>query len=136
MSQVVHVVAAAIGRSGRCLVAERGPGRSFAGKWEFPGGKVEAGETPEAALAREIHEELGVEIDVGVLLGTGSARLSAVTLIQLDVYAARLVAGSPSLSEHSRLAWASAEELPTFDWAEADVPCVPAVAEWLRRGPT
>jgi 8-oxo-dGTP diphosphatase len=101
------------------------------GKWEFPGGKVEPGEAPEAALRREIREELGVEIEVGALLGTGSAPAGEKT-IRLDVYAARLVAGEPALSEHSRIVWASAEELSAFDWAEADVPSVPAVAEWLR----
>lgn len=132
MSQVVHVVAAAIARSGCCLVAQRGPGMTLPGKWEFPGGKVEPGEAPEGALAREILEELGAVIEVGALLGTGGARVVD-KLIRLDVYAARLVAGELSLSEHSRVAWASAEELASFDWAEADVPIVPAVAEWLRR---
>lgn len=131
MSQVVHVVAAAIARAGRCLVAERGPGMRLPGKWEFPGGKVEPGEAPEAALVREIREELGVQIEVGALLGTGSAPAGDKT-IRLDVYAARLLLGEPSLSEHSRVVWASADELATFDWAEADVPSVPPVAEWLR----
>ncbi len=130
MSQVVHVVAAAIERAGRCLVAQRGPGMTLPGKWEFPGGKVEPGEPPEAALSREIQEELGVRIEVGRLLGTGSAPAGD-KLIRLDVYAARVVAGEVALSEHARVVWAEAEELASFDWADADVPSVPAVAEWL-----
>ncbi|RYZ04862.1 MAG: (deoxy)nucleoside triphosphate pyrophosphohydrolase [Myxococcales bacterium] len=130
MSQLIQVVAAAIVRSGRCLVAERGPGMLLAGKWEFPGGKVEPNEPPTAALVRELREELGVEIEVGPLLGTGRAP-SGNKVIELDVYAARLVSGEPALSEHSRLVWATADELLGFDWAEADVPSVPAVAEWL-----
>lgn len=131
MSQLVHVVAAALARSGRCLVAQRGPGMRLPGKWEFPGGKVERDEAPEAALVRELREELGVEIEVGAWLGTGTAPAGEKT-IRLDVYAARLISGEPVLTEHSRVAWASADELAAFDWAEADVPSLPAVAQWLR----
>jgi len=131
MSQPIHVVAAAIARSGRCLIAQRGPGMNLAGKWEFPGGKVEPGEGAELALVREIAEELGLRIEVGQLLGRGSARVGD-KLIELDVYAARILAGDVSLSEHARVVWASADELLSFDWAEADVPSVPAVASWLR----
>ena len=67
------VVGAAIARGKKCLVTQRGPGMSLAGKWEFPGGKVESNESPRAALAREIVEELGLRISVGELLGTGTA---------------------------------------------------------------
>jgi 8-oxo-dGTP diphosphatase len=131
MSAIIEVVAAAIAHAGRCLIAERGPTMTLAGKWEFPGGKVEPGESPEAALRREIREELGVDIDVAERLGTGSARVGD-KVIRLDVYAAFLRGGEPSLSEHSRIAWVSADELSSYDWAEADVPSVPAVAAWLR----
>ena len=77
------VVGAAIVRDGRCLVAKRSPTMRAPGKWEFPGGKVEVGETPHDALVREISEELGVTIEVGALLGRGTA-----TPIVLDVYLA------------------------------------------------
>ena len=105
---------------------------SLAGKWEFPGGKVEVGESAPAALAREIHEELGVVILVGELLGTGSANVGT-KVVRLDVYGAAMVSGTVALREHAEVRWADADELPHFDWAEADVPSVPKVAEWLRR---
>lgn len=128
----IHVVGAAITQGHRCLVAQRGPHGSLAGKWEFPGGKVEPGESPSAALAREIAEELGLEIRVGELLGSGTATVGT-RLIALDVYAAAVTAGSLSLREHAQITWATADDLPNFDWAEADVPCLAPVAAWLRR---
>lgn len=129
---VVHVVGAAIFRAGRCLVAERGPSMSLPGKWEFPGGKVEPGETPERALAREIAEELGVVVSVGEQLGSGTAR-AGTRLIRLDVYAAHLQSGELVLREHAQIRWATANELTSLDWAEADVPSVEPVARWLAQ---
>jgi 8-oxo-dGTP diphosphatase len=104
---------------------------SLAGKWEFAGGKVEPGEPPAAALVREIAEELGLQIEVAQLLGSGSAAVGH-HLINLDVYAATITDGTLSLREHAQVAWASADDLPHFDWAEADIPCLPHVQEWLR----
>lgn len=104
---------------------------SLPGKWEFPGGKVEAGESPPAALAREIAEELGIQIEVGRLLGSGSATAGA-RLIALDVYAATIVSGEVALREHAQVVRATAEELSGFDWADADVPCIAQVQSWLR----
>ena len=127
----VHVVGAAILRAGKCLVTQRGPAMSLPGKWEFPGGKVELGETPEAALRREIAEELGLDVQVHELLGTGTATAGN-KLITLDVYAASVSSGALVLREHARAVWASAEELYGFDWAEADVPSLAAVVARLR----
>jgi 8-oxo-dGTP diphosphatase len=104
---------------------------SLPGKWEFPGGKVELGELPAAALVREIAEELGLVVSVAQLLATGTATVGA-RLITLDVYAATINSGTLALREHARVAWASADELSQFDWAEADIPCVRHVQEWLR----
>jgi 8-oxo-dGTP diphosphatase len=127
----IHVVGAAIVQSNKCLVTQRGPGMNLPGKWEFPGGKVERGESSPAALAREILEELGLDIVVGELLGTGTAKLGA-KVVQLDVYAATIAGGTLTLHEHAQALWVSAEELLAFDWAEADIPSVPKVSEWLR----
>jgi 8-oxo-dGTP diphosphatase len=104
---------------------------SLAGKWEFPGGKVEPGELPAAALAREVAEELGLEIEVAQLLGSGGATVGH-HVIHLDVYAATIFSGTVALREHAQIVWASADELPSFDWAEADIPCLPQVQNWLR----
>jgi 8-oxo-dGTP diphosphatase len=127
----LHVVGAAIVEGCRCLVAQRGPAMSLPGKWEFPGGKIEPGESPTAALIREIAEELGLEITVERLLGSGSATAGA-RLIALQVFGASIVSGSLALREHSQIVWATADELADLDWAEADVPCVPHVQQWLR----
>ncbi|MES1186961.1 MAG: (deoxy)nucleoside triphosphate pyrophosphohydrolase [Myxococcales bacterium] len=127
----LHVVGAAITQGHQCLIAQRGPHGSLAGKWEFPGGKVEPGESPTAALAREIAEELGFEISVGQFLANGTAMVGT-RVISLDVYAASITAGGVVLREHAQIAWVSADELPSYDWAEADIPCLAPVAAWLR----
>jgi 8-oxo-dGTP diphosphatase len=127
----LHVVGAAITRGHQCLIAQRGPHTTLPGKWEFPGGKVEPGESPAAALAREIAEELGLKIQVERLLANGTASVGA-RVIALDVYAASITAGSVVLREHAQIAWVTADDLSTYDWAEADVPCLPPVAAWLR----
>lgn len=129
--RTIHVVGAAIVRGGRCLVAQRGPDQNLAGKWEFPGGKVEPGEAPRAALAREIEEELGLQILVGQKMGRGVV-ISADSQVVLEVYGAAVLAGELELREHAQARWASAAELDAFDWAAADVPIVAPVASWLR----
>jgi 8-oxo-dGTP diphosphatase len=129
--KTIQVVGAAIAQDGRCLVAQRGPSQNLAGKWEFPGGKIEAGESPQAALRREIFEELGLTIAVGHSLGQGEV-VSTGRRIVLEVYTAALEAGSVELREHAQVVWATATELSNFDWAEADVPIVASVARWLR----
>ena len=121
------VVGAAIVRDGRCLVAKRSPTMRAPGKWEFPGGKVEVGETPHDALVREISEELGVTIEVGALLGRGTA-----TPIVLDVYLAALVAGEPQATEHAELRWIGPDEVEALDWAEADQPVLSGLVDALR----
>jgi mutator protein MutT len=127
---VVRVVGAAIRQQQKCLIAQRGPGMSHPGKWEFPGGKLEAGESEAQALAREIAEELGLQVAVGALLGSGSALMSG-RHIQLAVYAASVVSGTLALREHSRIHWVTADELMGFDWADADVPVLPTIRAWL-----
>lgn len=127
---VIHVVGAAVLRDGRCLVAQRGEGMSLAGRWEFPGGKVEAGEAPEAALVREVREELGVEIRVGEHLGRGEGAAGAARVV-LDVYAATLVSGHVHPREHAAVRWVGPAELEGLAWPEADLPVLPAVRRRL-----
>lgn len=126
---IVQVVGAAIFHDGRLFVAQRSAKGPLAGKWEFPGGKVEASETHEQALVREIEEELGCRIRVGQELALGRAQ-SGDRTIELRVFAAVLegTPGDIELREHQRAHWITASELMNFDWAEADIPCLPAVA--------
>ena len=130
MPNHIHVVGAAILDNGECLIAQRGPTMSLAGKWEFPGGKVEAGERPQSALAREIKEELGIDIEVGAFLGRGSADLGQI-VVDLDVYAASCQrttkSGTPTPHEHAELRWVTAKDFAALDWAEADIPLLAAV---------
>lgn len=99
-------------------------------KWEFPGGKVEAGESPRGALAREIVEELGLALEVGDLLATGFSTAGTAP-IRLDVYLATVVGGDLVLHEHDRAEWYGAAQLPSLDWAPADLPAVRALCDHL-----
>ncbi len=129
----IPVVGAAIVAHGCCLAARRSAAVGLAGRWEFPGGKVEPGESPEAALRREIREELGVEIEVVAPLGTGASREGG-RAIALAVYLCRLTAGTPRPREHDALRWLGPDELGDLDWAPADTPLLPPLAAILRRG--
>jgi 8-oxo-dGTP diphosphatase len=124
------IVGAAIIACGRVLACARADPPELAGKWEFPGGKVEPGETEVEALIRECDEELGVRVEVGdrigrdVPLGHGQA--------VLRVYAARLADGDlPRALEHSELRWLTAGELNSVVWLPADAPIVAALPPLL-----
>jgi 8-oxo-dGTP diphosphatase len=124
------VVAAAIVLAGRVLGACRSAPPELAGWWEFPGGKVEPGESERAALVRECREELGVDIAVGPLLGT--APLGAEW--QLRLYRGELTSGQPqALQDHGELRWLDAGELDSVPWLPADRPLLTAVAKALLR---
>lgn len=133
MSATIRVVGAAIIEGDKCFVAQRREGGSAGGKWEFPGGKVEAGESLEQALVREIQEELGVSVQVLALLGTGQAETSRGP-IQLDVFRAKLNSSAEQivLHDHQAMNWIRAEEVTSLDWAAADVPILPAVVDQLQ----
>ncbi|MFF0343668.1 (deoxy)nucleoside triphosphate pyrophosphohydrolase [Kribbella sp. NPDC004875] len=119
------VVGVAVVEDGRVLAAYR-PGPD--GGWEFPGGKVEPGETDEAAAVREIREELDLEVKVGASLGPGVDISGA---YRLHVYLATVVAGDPVLREHSELRWFTAGELEEQDWLVPDRPFVRVVRNLL-----
>jgi 8-oxo-dGTP diphosphatase len=130
---VVHVVGAAIVEAGKVLLTRRGERMSMAGKWEFPGGKLEAGESPQAALVREVAEELGLEITVGKRLGRGTS-LHDGRRIELEVYRSHRRGGELRLVEHEEHGWFGAGEIVRLDWPEADLPVLPALEELLRAG--
>ena len=124
------IVGAAIIESGRVLACARSEPPEFAGRWEFPGGKVEIGESESEALRRECAEELNVKVDVGdrvgedIQLGHGWA--------VLRIYTARLHEGErPEPLEHLELRWLTADELDSVDWLPADAPIVAALPPFL-----
>jgi len=119
----IDVVGAVIVQEGRILAARRGPAMSQPDMWEFPGGKIEAGESPEQALRRELVEELGCTVEVGERLEstTHAYDFGSVTL---TTYYCRLVAGVAEPTEHSELRWVEPDALGELDWAPADIPAV------------
>ncbi|MFE2628901.1 (deoxy)nucleoside triphosphate pyrophosphohydrolase [Streptomyces sp. NPDC004562] len=125
------VVGAALLDAGRLLAARRSAPADLAGRWELPGGKVEPGEEPDAALARELREELGVDAEVMERVpGVWPLRAPFV----LHVWTARLRPASPApqpLQDHDDLRWLDAGELWDVDWLEQDVPAVREVARRL-----
>ncbi len=121
-----EVVGAVIMRHGLVLAAQRGPTKRLAGLWEFPGGKVEPGESPEAALAREISEELQCGITVGERITT-TRHTYDFGAIELTTYYAELAAGEPRATEHAKLRWISPDDLSHLRWAEADLPTIAAI---------
>jgi 8-oxo-dGTP diphosphatase len=125
-TMTLHVVGAAIVKDRRCLVAQRGPSMQLAGKWEFPGGKVEPGEAPEAALSRELREELGIAAEVEGWLGRGDF-IEGGHRVCLDVYVTDADTSSMVLREHSAVQWVGAGDLYEPDWAAADIPILPAL---------
>lgn len=113
------VVGAAIVRDGRVLAARRTFPTEAAGRWELPGGKVEPGESPEAALVREVAEELGCAIEVLAWLPEEVAIGERHTL---TVALVRLVEGEPTPHEHDAVRWLGPAELGDVDWLDADRP--------------
>ena len=125
----VPVVGAAIVRDGRVLAARRTTPAAAAGRWEFPGGKVEPGETPDAALVREVAEELGCTIAVTAWL-PGAATIGDTH--ELRVATAVLVDGEPEPTEHDLLRWLDADGLDDVDWLEPDRPFLAELAALLQ----
>lgn len=123
----IEVVAAIIQDEERVFATQRGYG-VYAGGWEFPGGKMEPGETPEAALVREIREELAVDIRVDRFVVTVEHQYPEF-FITMHCYLCEFVDGSPTLLEHSAARWVDAASIDSLDWLAADVDVVAAIKE-------
>ena len=132
MKTLLVSAAALIDRDGRILLAQRPAGKSMAGLWEFPGGKVEPGETPEAALIRELHEELGIE--------TWSSCLAPLTFashsyeefhLLMPLFACRKWEGIPQAREGQVLKWVAPKALRDYPMPPADIPLIPILRDWL-----
>lgn len=130
MKKDIHVVGAVVLSAGRVLCVQRGPQGSLPGLWEFPGGKIEAGETPQQALAREIYEELQCHVAVGEQITTTRHEYDF-GVVHLTTFYCELLDGSPQLSEHSELRWTNPADLRDLAWAPADIPAVQMIEHRL-----
>jgi 8-oxo-dGTP diphosphatase len=125
---VIKVVAAVIERNGQILVGQRRKSDSHGLKWEFPGGKVERGEAPPAALARELEEELGIQARVGREIVRYAHEYPKRATILLMFYSVTEFNGEPQSLAFERIVWESPEKLPEYDFLDGDVDFVRRLA--------
>ena len=132
MKVVLVSAVALIDRDGRVLLARRPEGKSMAGLWEFPGGKVEPGETPEAALIRELHEELGIDTWASCLAPLTFASHGYPDFhLLMPLFACRKWEGIPQSQEGQALKWVRPEDLRDYPMPPADLPLIPILRDWL-----
>lgn len=121
--KIINVVAAAIEKDGKFFCAQRPEGKSLGGFWEFPGGKLEEGESPEQALIREIKEELNSKIQIISYINEASYDYDFGSVV-MKTYHAELISGNLELLEHQNSTWLAPHELSTINWAPVDRPAV------------
>lgn len=126
------VACALVDADRRVLIAQRPEGKSLSGLWEFPGGKLEAGETPEEALIRELHEELGIETKTACLAPLSFASHSYENLhLLMPLYVCRKWQGTPAAREHAALKWVRPQALRDYAMPPADEPLIAALCDVL-----
>ena len=132
MKLVLVAAVVLVDPDGRILLAQRPEGKSMAGLWEFPGGKVEPGETPEAALVRELQEELGIDTWQSCLapLSFASHGYDSFHLL-MPVFICRKWKGAPQSREGQTLKWVRPPELRNFPMPAADIPLIPVIRDWV-----
>ncbi|SLN24995.1 CTP pyrophosphohydrolase [Pseudoruegeria aquimaris] len=132
MKVVLVSAVALVDVDGRVLIAQRPEGKSMAGLWEFPGGKVEPGETPEAALIRELHEELGINTWESCLAPLTFASHSYESFhLLMPLYICRKWEGTVVPREGQTIKWAHVRELSKYPMPAADLPLIPILRDWL-----
>lgn len=129
MISMIQVAAAIMTDSGRVFIAKRKPPGRMPGMWEFPGGKIEKGETPEQCLKRELYEEFGIDVIVGRHVDTSIYPYDFYT-VELMAYRTRIISGDIKLNAHADMAWVKPENLGGYEFAPADIPFV----DMIRRG--
>lgn len=132
MKIVLVTAVALVDADGRVLLTQRPEGKSLAGLWEFPGGKVEPGETPEASLIRELHEELGIDTHASCLAPLTFASHSYDDFhLLMPLFICRRWKGIAQPREGQKLAWVRAKDLRSYEMPPADVPLIPIIQSWL-----
>jgi 8-oxo-dGTP diphosphatase len=119
----IHVACAIIERAGLTLAARRSEEMSLPLKWEFPGGKIDTGESGKDCLMRELQEEMGIQITVGRFIGSFTHGYPSLK-VTLYPFICRIISGEIILHEHAEITWLRPEDLPALDWAEEDIPVV------------
>jgi 8-oxo-dGTP diphosphatase len=131
-SILLVVAAALVDAEGRVLITQRPPGKALAGLWEFPGGKIDPGETPEAALVRELHEELGIVVAAADIAPFSFASYEYATFhILMPLFLCRTWQGVPQGREGQALAWAHPAQMVDYRMPPADIPLVAMLRERL-----
>ena len=115
------VTAAIMHVDGKILIARRKKGDALENKWEFPGGKLEPGETPEQCLARELREEFGIQTQIKDFFASSSFEYKHIS-IELLAYDVEYLSGQFHLNDHQEIQWIRPEELENYDFSEADIP--------------
>ena len=123
-----QVTAAVIEKDGKILIAQRRKGSALGGKWEFPGGKIEPGETAEECLKRELKEEFEIESEIGEFIIASQFRYCLVP-IELLAYRAKHLSGEFKVNEHEEIRWVLPSELGSYDFVPADKPIVKLLAK-------
>ena len=132
---MVEMVAAVLMRDGKILIGQRKPGGRHPLKWEFPGGKVEPGEDPRAALARELREELSVEAVIGEELDSYEVNYGDGFRLMLHFYRVTQFQGELCNLDFEQIAWEKPERLPEYDFLEGDITFVSKLSQGLVPGP-
>jgi len=129
---VLVAACALLDEDGRVLLTRRPQGKPMAGLWEFPGGKVDAGETPEVALIRELREELGITVQARCLAPLTFASHSYESFhLLMPLYVCRRWEGDVEPLEGQEIAWVRSDKLQSYEMPPADIPLIPILQDWL-----